>query len=117
MQQEQPFTLKVLEKHLVKTILGSLVIALVGALIASFAFYYNTNSNLDELNESKEETSQDIKVLKNDVSEIKTALSGTNIYTNLNSEEVKTLKAEVSDIKKQQDEMIKVLYEIKAKVK
>lgn len=115
--KEQPLTLKSLEKHLVKTIFSSLTVALVGALLASFTFYYNTNSDLRELNESKEETKADIKTLKNDVSEIKTTLSGTNIYTNLNSEEVKSLKAEISDIKKQQQEMMRLLVELNSKVK
>lgn len=115
--KEQPLTLKSLEKHLVKTIFSSLTVALIGALLASFTFYYNTNSDLRELNESKEETKADIKTLKNDVSEIKTTLSGTNIYTNLNSEEVKSLKAEISDIKKQQQEMMKLLVELNSKVK
>lgn len=115
--KEQPLTLKSLEKHLVKTIFSSLTVALIGALLASFTFYYNTNSDLRELNESKEETKADIKTLKNDVSEIKTTLSGTNIYTNLNSEEVKSLKAEISDIKKQQQEMMRLLVELNSKVK
>ena len=115
--KEEKLTLKILEKHIVKTILGSLAVALVGALITSFTFYYQTNSSINELNQSKEETKQDIKTLKNDVSEIKTSLSGTNIYTNLNKEEVQTLKVEIAEMKKQQEEMLRVMYEIKAKVK
>ena len=115
--KEEKLTLKALEKHLVKTIFSSLVVALVGAVIASFAFYYNTNSDLKELNQNKEETKADIKILKTDVAEIKTTLSGTNIYTNLNSEEVKSLKTEISDIKRQQQEMMRLLIEVNSKVK
>ena len=34
-----------------------------------------------------------------------------------NKEKVKSLESELSEMKKQQDEMLKILYEIKAKVK
>lgn len=101
--------------HFFKSIIGALAVALVGAFFTSYAFYYRTNSSIDELNNTKTETKQDIKDLKKDVSEIKTALSNTGIYTNNNQEEIKALKEDVRDIKKSQDEMLKVLYEIKAK--
>ena len=114
---EEKITLKSLQKHLIKTIFGALALALVGAFITSYTFYFNANHNLGELNKSKEETKQDIKELKKDVGEIKTTLSNTTIYTTENKEKAQGLENQITDIRKQQDEMIKILYEIKAKVK
>jgi peptidoglycan hydrolase CwlO-like protein len=115
--QSENLTLKSLQNHLIKAILGALGVAIVAALISSWAFHYNTNNNLDELNKSKDETSQDIKQLKSDVSDIKMTLSNTTFYTTDNKEKVKSLEAEISDMRKQQDEMLKLLYEIKARQK
>ena len=115
--QEKPLTLKSLQNHLLKAILGALGVAIVSAITISLVFYFRTNSNLNDLNESKEETKQDIKELKKDISEIKSSLSNTTFYTTDNKEKVKSLESQISDLKKQQDEMLKVLYEIKAKVK
>lgn len=115
--KEDKITLKSLQKHLIKTIFGALVLALLGAFLTSYSFYFNANHNLDELNKNKDETKQDIKELKKDVADIKTTLSNTTIYTTENKEKAKTLENEISDMRKQQDEMIKILYEIKAKVK
>ena len=115
--KEEKITLKSLQKHLIKTIFGALGLALIGAFLTSYSFYFNANHNLDDLNKSKDETKQDIKELKKDVSEIKTTLSNTTIYTTENKEKAKSLENDISDMRKQQDEMIKILYEIKAKVK
>jgi len=115
--KEDKLTLKSLQNHLIKTVLGALAVTLVGAFITSYAFHINTNNNLDELNKNKSETKADIRELKNDVAEIKTSLSNTNIYTVSNKEKAQSLENQISEIKKQQDEMVKLLYEIKSKVK
>lgn len=115
--KEEQLTLKSLQNHLIKTVLGALAVTLVGAFFTSYAFHINTNNSIDELNKSKAETKQDIKELKNDVADIKMTLSSTTFFTVDNKEKVKSLETEISEIKKQQDEMLKVLYEIKAKVK
>jgi len=115
--QEKPLTLKSLQNHLIKALFGALGVALVGAFFTSYTFYFNANNNLQELNKNKSETKQDIKDLKTDVADIKMTLSNTTFYTTDNKEKVKSLEGEISDMRKQQDEMLKLLYEIKAKVK
>jgi peptidoglycan hydrolase CwlO-like protein len=115
--QSESLTLKSLQSHVIKSLFGALAIALLSAVLTSYAFYYNTNNNLDELNKSKAETSQDIKALKSDVADIKSTLSNTTFYTTDNKEKVKSLESEIKDMRKQQDEMLKILYEIKAKQK
>ena len=116
-QEDGSLTLKKLQNHLIKTMAGALAVALIGAFITSYGFYYHTTDSIEELNNSKTESRQDIKDLKIDVNEIKTSLSNTGIYTNNNKEDIKTLRQDVNDIKKSQDEMLKVLYEIKSKQK
>ena len=115
--QEEKLTLKLLEKHFIKALFGALAVALVGAFLTSYTFYFNANNNLQELNKNKSETKQDIKDLKTDVADIKMTLSNTTFYTTDNKEKVKSLETEISDMKRQQDEILKLLYEIKAKVK
>jgi peptidoglycan hydrolase CwlO-like protein len=106
---DDKLTLKQLQNHLIKTILGAFAVAVVGAIITSYTFYTNTNYNLEELNQSKTETSQDIKELKKDVNEIKLSLSNTGLSTTTNQKEIDELKADIKDIKKSQEEMMKLL--------
>jgi len=115
--QSENLTLKSLQNHVLKALFGALTVALISAFLTSWAFYYNTNNNLDDLNKNKSETSQDIKQLKSDVSDIKMTLSNTTFYTTDNKEKVKSLEVELSDMRKKQDEMINLLYEIKARQK
>ena len=108
-------TLKKLQSHLIKTILGALAVAIVGAIVTSSAFYYRTNYNLNELNESKIEARQDIKELKADVNDIKVSLSNTGIYTTDNKEKIDALNSDVKEIRKSQEEMLKLLININNK--
>ena len=121
---DNTLTIKKLESHLVKTILGALAVGIVGAFFTSLAFYYNSINKFDNLEQSKIETKIEMKELKDnvegiksDVSEIKTSLSNTGIYTTDNKERISTLEADVKEIKESQVEMIKILYELKARKK
>ena len=121
---DNTLTIKKLESHLVKTILGALAVGIVGAFFTSLAFYYNSINKFDNLEQSKIETKIEMKELKDnvegiksDVSEIKTSLSNTGIYTTDNKERISTLEADVKEIKASQVEMIKILYELKARKK
>lgn len=116
-EQEEKLTLKKLQGHLIKTILGALGVALVGAFFTSYSFFYKTNTNIDELNTNKIETKQDIKELKKDVNDIKISLTNTGFYTEDNKEKINNLEQDVKDIKKNQEEMVKLLYEIKSRQK
>ena len=110
---DEKLTLKKLQNHLIKTFIGALGIAVVGAIITSWTFYSNTNFNLKELNQNKEETRQDIKELKKDVGDIKISLSNTGLSTTGNQKEIDELKSDIKDIKKSQEEMLKLLLTIK----
>lgn len=112
---DEKLSLKQLQNHLIKTILGAFGVAILGAVITSYTFYYNTNYNLKELNQNKIETSQDIKELKKDVSEIKISLSNTGLNTTSNQREIDELKSDIKDIKKSQEEMMRLLVTISKK--
>jgi cell division protein FtsB len=122
--ENDTITIKKLESHLVKTILGALAVGIVGAFFTSLAFYYNSINKFDNLEQSKIQTKIEMKELKDnvegiktDVAEIKTSLSNTGIYTTDNKERISTLEADVKEIKESQIEMIKILYELKARKK
>jgi predicted transcriptional regulator len=63
------------------------------------------------------ELKDNVEGIKTDVAEIKTSLSNTGIYTTDNKERISTLEADVKEIKESQVEMIKILYELKARKK
>lgn len=113
----EELSLKILQSHLIKTVVGALAVALVGAFLTSYVSSYTTKDNIDELNKDKVETHNDIKTLKADINEIKISLSNTGIYTNTNKDDIKTLKDDVREIKNNQDELLKVMYAIQAKQK
>jgi cell division protein FtsB len=122
--ENDTITIKKLESHLVKTILGALAVGIVGAFFTSLGFYYNSINKFDNLEQSKIQTKIEMKELKDnvegiktDVAEIKTSLSNTGIYTTDNKERISTLEADVKEIKESQIEMIKILYELKARKK
>lgn len=115
--QEENLTLRTLQTHIIKAIIVAVISGILAAVVTSVAFYFNTTNNVDELTKDKVETKENIKELKKDVADIKMTLSNTSIYTQENKDKAQNLQNEVSDIKKQQDEMLKLLYEIKSKVK
>ena len=112
---EQPLTLKKLEGHIIKTIIGALIVAFIASVGSHYAFYYKATDDIQDLKNNKVEMKDDIKELKSAVSDIKMAISNTGIYTNENKDKINSLEQDVKDIKLQQAEMLKVLYEIKAK--
>lgn len=114
-KKEENLSIKELQTHLIKTVLGALAVAMIGAFITSYISTYTTKNSIDELNKSKTETAQDIKSLKADVNDIKISLSNTGIYTNNNIDDIKALKDDVKEIKKGQEEMLKLLYQINLK--
>lgn len=120
--QNDTLTIKKLRNHLILTLLVSLILSGVTAVFTSYRFYLNTNNNLDELNENKIEVKQEMKELKNnmdliksDIAEIKTSVSNSGIYTDTHKERIVNLENDVKEIRKSQEEMLKVLYQIKGK--
>ena len=94
---------------------ADIIFTIIGAFFTSYSFYYNTISNISELNDSKIETAKDIKDLKNDVNEIKINLSNTGIYTTNNKEQINNLNSDIKEIRKSQEEMMKILIEMNGK--
>jgi peptidoglycan hydrolase CwlO-like protein len=112
---EQTLTLKKAESHILVAIIGAFVISIFGAIGTSYAFYYRATDDINDLKSTKVEMRTDIKDLKSNVADIKMSLSNTGIYTDENKDKIKNLEQDVKDMKKQNDEMLKVLYEIKAR--
>ena len=116
-ENEYKAILKKLEMHLIKTIIGALVIAILGAGLTSLSFYYNTKSTINELKTNAIQTTSDVKALSTDVNTIKSTLSITGIYTTESIDKVKKLETDVSTINTNIGEIYKILYEIKGKQK
>lgn len=123
-EKEKTLTLKELQSHVIKTIVGALAVAVIGSFITIYSFYYSTINTIDNLKESKTETQSEIKELRisvdkinDNVNEIQTKLSNTNIYTDNNKEQIKSLNERMGNMEKKQDEMLNILYDIKSRRK
>lgn len=112
---EQTLTLQKAQGHILVAIIGAFVISIFGAVGTSYAFYYRSTDDINDLKSNKIEMRTDIKELKASVADIKMSISNTGIYTDENKDKIKNLEQDIKDMKKQNDEMLKVLYEIKAK--
>jgi septal ring factor EnvC (AmiA/AmiB activator) len=118
----ETLTLKSLQTHLYKAFAGAFAISIVAAFSTAYAFYYRTTDSIEMLNVDKEDKKQEISNVKKDIGDIKstlysiqTGLSNNGIYTFNNKEQIRSLDDRVNNIEKKQDEMLKLLYEIKSK--
>ena len=59
--ENDTITIKKLESHLVKTILGALAVGIVGAFFTSLAFYHNSVNKFEELEQNKVDTKIEMK--------------------------------------------------------
>jgi len=118
--KEQPLTLKGLQKHLILTVLTTICLAVLGGIITSFAFYYNTNNDIEVLQTNDVKQSDDIENINATLKQINEKLGTTNTTTAVSDEKIKGLEntinnieGDVSNIGKTQTEILKILGDIK----
>lgn len=107
---EDNLTLKSLQSHLIKTVIGSVVAALVTAVIMGFSFYYKTSSSLEVLTKEQTETRE----LVNKHTE---QLNKNTQSSSVSDVQIKNLEARFSSMEKTQQDMLKILIEINASQK
>lgn len=101
----ESLNLKTLQSHVIKTIVGSIVSALVLSLIVGIAFYYKTNDTLSRLTDEQQET-------KTIVAKHSEQLSKTNQENSVSDIQIKNLEQRMGSIEKTQEDMLRVLIEI-----
>lgn len=107
---EETITLKSLQSHLIKTVVGSVVAALVTGVIMGFSFYYKTSATLDVLTKEQTETRE--------IVDKHTEQLNKNIQSSSVSDvQIKNLETRMSSMEKTQQDMLRILIEINASQK
>jgi len=98
-----------LEKHLKKATVWANTLSVLFALIASlsvgYGFYYNTKSTLQE-------HTNDIKEVKEDVTQIKNDIQEVDVFKGVSQYEVKTLEEKITKLEQDVSNMDEKLDQI-----
>lgn len=105
MAEEGTLTLKSLQSHLIKTVLGSVASAIVAGVIMFFIFYWNTTYTLENLTKTTNET----RAIVDKHSEQLSKSSNSNSVSDV---EIKNLQQRMSAIEESQKDIVKLLIEI-----
>ena len=69
--KDKPLTIKALQKHIIYTIVGCIIITIIGGLTTSFTFYYKTTNELENIhnhNKKQDESINEIFTIVNNFS-------------------------------------------------
>lgn len=120
--KEKPLTIKALQKHIVYTIIGCIIVTIVGGITTSFAFYHKTNNEIANIIENDKKQDASINKVYSTVNQINEKLGSTNTVTAVSDEKIKGLENQIQSTNEQmkimqqtQLEMLKMLSEIKRK--
>jgi len=102
----ESLSLKQLQSHVIKTIVGSVVTSLLVALITGFSFYYKTNASIDKLNEGQVEMKKTIEVHTEQINK-------NNLGMGMTSVQQIAFEKRLNNIEEGQKEIIRVLMQIK----
>lgn len=102
---EAALDLKTLQSHLIKTIIGAVIAAVVTALSVGFSFYHKTTSAIEILTKEQSQT----KVLVDKHTEL---LTQSSTFNSVSDVQIKALEKRMQAIELSQQEMLKLLIEI-----
>ena len=103
----ESLTLKDLQKHLIKTIVGSIAGSILLGVISGFTFYYKTTASIDRLNEKQIETSL---IIDKHTDQINKATQGMG----MSEVQQGAFKERLTAIEESQKQIYNVLLEISA---
>lgn len=102
----ETLTLKDMQSHVIKTIIGSVITSLVAALVTGFAFYYKTTASIDRLNENQTD-------MKTTIEKHTEQINNTNTGMGMTVVQQQAFEKRLVNIEESQKEILKVLIEIK----
>jgi Co/Zn/Cd efflux system component len=103
--QEQPLTLKSLQSHLIKTIVGALAVAILGAVLTAWGSHYQTKEAIEMLTKEQQET----RGIVDKHSELLSKSSESNSVSDV---QIKNLEQRMTSMEKTQQDILKLLIEI-----
>lgn len=104
----ETLTLKDMQSHVVKTVIGSVVTSAIIAIGTGVIFYFRTNAAIDRLNENQGEMK---KTLDSHTEQI----NKTNTGMGMNEVQSKAFDKRLTGIEESQKQILQVLIEIKNK--
>jgi len=102
----ETLTLQDMQKHVIKTIVGSAVTSLIIAIVTGMSFYYGTNAAITRLNEKQDDMN---KTIQNHTDQI----NKTNMGMGMSEVQQQSLKERLTAIEEGQKQIMTVLIEIK----
>lgn len=110
-KEGEQLTLKSLQKHIVFTIVGCLVVAVFSAFIT----VASTKNDVEELKNISIEHTSGLKDLKQAVNNINLKVQENSTPTSVNQVEINNLKQDVKEVKDQVDKIYNVMLELKTR--
>jgi len=102
-ETEEDDYMKVMQKHFFKTLVGAFAIAIVGAAITSFTFYYKTNDAIGDLTVKADDNATEIGEVKTTVDEIQATIAADKTAPAVLATEVVNINKRLDDWQKRQD--------------
>lgn len=109
-EQEKELSLKTFQTHVIKTVVGSVIAAVVIMIGTAFGFYYKTKNQLD--NHENRLNNMSVIVNKHDEE-----ISTNNSATNVSDLQFKNLDKRISTIEERQEAIFELLIEISSNQK
>ena len=113
-------TRKGLERHIIKTIVISVILAVLGGAGTAFAFYYKANNQFENLHKNDARQDESINKMTSTLNEINTKLGTTKTSTAVSDEKIKGLEKTINmiqetqvSVQKNQTDILKMLGEIR----
>jgi uncharacterized protein HemX len=103
---EETLTLKDMQGHVVKTIVGSAITSLLIVIVAGVTFYYGTNAAIARLNEKQSDMN---KTLDSHTEQI----NKTNTGMGMSTVQQQAFEKRLTGIEESQKQILNVLIEIK----
>lgn len=102
-------TLKDVQSHLIKTIIG----AVLGAFVVAVVFYFKTNHDISNLQQVSAENAQSIKMINSSLTELNLQVQQTNTPATINQIEIQNLSQRLdgveTNLKRLEDKVDKLI--------
>jgi predicted PurR-regulated permease PerM len=102
----EALSLKQLQSHVIKTIVGSVITSLLVALITGFSFYFKTNAAIDKLNDNQTEMKKTIEAHTEQINKTNTGMGMSEVQQ-------EAFEKRLTNIEEGQKEIMKLLIELK----
>lgn len=109
--KQQTF-LKTLANHIVKTIVATILVAVLGGIGTSFVFYYEANNAISNLMINDQKQDESIEKINQTTQEIHKKLNSSDVNNAVLNTEIREFKTQIDRVHEKQEDMQKTQMEI-----